>query len=383
MAKQKLTTPTRASLIKAAGRVSKAESQFIDRTELIDPAIKAMQLRKATVEANNKAIQSRANSLMSGFKNNIDLTKLKPEDGGLVKNKVMEIQQIFAEAANIAAGIEDKTSPEYQAQVDIMNGASSTLRNLKSNLDNLESFKGDYLANIEAGNFSNAGMNDMALAQGLVMTEFPISSISDNGNLNWDPKGANYDIGGEPFNFQDYKKPFAKANGTAIQLGKIADAVSRTPNTLTDFDKENVITQVEQAVENPQVLASLISGEDLKQFDFSNIDPDDPNAKDQVVDLITKSIFALQGRSIKSKRTTSSKRTLDYDKNKAVRLLESGSEMPIQTGNYNPKYGYITIKNDPQAGVWVLSDSAGNPIMSGDQYLQTFQTEEQVKAYLK
>ena len=57
--------------------------------------------------------------------------------------------------------------------------------------------------------------------------------------------------------------------------------------------------------------------------------------------------------------------------------------MPIQTGNYNPKYGYITIKNDPQAGVWVLSDSAGNPIMSGDQYLQTFQTEEQVKAYLK
>ena len=294
------TTKTAGSLIKAVGRVSQARSKFFDRgAAIVDPAINKMKEAKAAREANNKAIQQRANGLMSGFKNNIDLTKLKPEDEALVKGKVMEFQKQFAEAANIAAGIEDKTSTEYQAQVDIMNGISANMRNLKSNLDNLSGFKADYLANIEAGNYSNAGMNDMSLAQGLTMTEFPIGSISDNGDLNWDSEGTG------AFNWQDYKQPFAKANGTAQVLGKLADAVSKTPNTLTDFDKENVISQVEQAVENPQVLASLISGEDLKQFDFSNIDPEDPNAKDQVVDLITKSIFALQGRNVTRKTTGS------------------------------------------------------------------------------
>ena len=145
------TTKPGASLIKAVGRVSQAQSKFFDRgAAMIDPAINKMKEAKAAREANNKAIQQRANGLMSGFKNNIDLTKLKPEDETLVKNKVMGYQQQFAEAANIAAGIEDKTSAEYQAQVDIMNGISANMRNLKSNLDNLSAFKADYLANIEA-----------------------------------------------------------------------------------------------------------------------------------------------------------------------------------------------------------------------------------------
>ena len=375
------TTQPGAGLIKAVGRVSQAQSKFFDRgAAMIDPAINKMKEAKAAREANNKAIQQRANGLMSGFKNNIDLTKLKPEDETLVKNKVMGYQQQFAEAANIAAGIEDKTSAEYQAQVDIMNGISANMRNLKSNLDNLSAFKADYLANIEAGNYSNAGMNDMSLAQGLTMTEFPIGSISDNGDLNWDSEGTG------AFNWQDYKQPFAKANGTAQVLGKLADAVSKTPNALTDFDRENVISQVEQAVENPQVLASLISGEDLKQFDFSNIDPEDPNAKDQVVDLITKSIFALQGRSVTRKTTGGATSTSQryaglqdegYSADEpglAAKTLDDLAKIPGRTKTYqgvkieyNPNADMLDPEGDlVQKGGYVVGDE----IYSYDELLQ-------------
>ena len=138
---------------------------------------------KKKKEKENKAIQERANKLMDGFTNDIDVLKFKPEDQTLVKNKVVGWRNEYADAANAASKLENKTGAEYQSYMDTMNDIKARMSNLSNNINNLAATKGEYSKNILAKHYSSAGSNDMALHQGLVMTEFPIGSIDDTGNL--------------------------------------------------------------------------------------------------------------------------------------------------------------------------------------------------------
>lgn len=230
---------------------------------------------------------------MGQFKNDIDVLKFKPEDQTLVKNTITGWRQEYADAANAAAQIQDKSSAEYQEYMDIMNGVKNKMTNLKSNLDNLAAFKGEYAENIKAGHYSNAGANDMSLAQGEVMLQYPIGSISANGDLMW-----NDEAGGGEFGFQDYQMPFEKATGLATALGNIADPIRMQKTPLDDLQRREIKEKVDALVRDPKALASLISDSDLPGFDFSNIDPEDPNAKEQVADLLVKSIEGLRGKGV-------------------------------------------------------------------------------------
>jgi len=257
---------------------------------------KSLEAKKER-ENKNKETQSRVNNLMGQFKNDIDILKFKPEDQALVKNSITEWRNGYAEAANIAATIKDKSSAAYQEQVDIMNNYKNRMVNLKSNLDNLSAFKGEYTQNIDAGTYSNAGANDMALAQGEVMLQYPIGSISDNGDLMW-----NDEAGGGEFGFQDYQMPFGKATGLASALGNIAGNIRTQSTPLDNVQKNEIDERVDNLLSDPKALASLISDSDLPGFDFSNIDPEDPNARAQVRDLLVKSIYDLQGTGVKTNK---------------------------------------------------------------------------------
>lgn len=289
MAKQQRVS----GVVAAAARVSDTQGAFQDRGgQFFSGYNKAMENKKAR-ENKNKETQTRVNNLMGQFKNDIDVLKFKPEDQTLVKNAVAGWRNEYAEAANAAGKIQDKSSPEYQQYVDIMNGVKNKMANLKGNLDNLAAFKGEYSKNIKAGHYSNAGANDMALAQGEVMLQYPIGSIGENGDLMW-----NDEAGGGEFGFQDYQMPFEKATGLATALGAIADPIRTQKTPLDGLQQREIKEKVDALVNNPQSLASLISDSDLPAFDFSNIDPDDPNAKEKVSDLLVKSIVGLRGSGL-------------------------------------------------------------------------------------
>lgn len=281
-----------SGVVAAARRVSDTQGAFQDRgKQFFTGYDKALEAKKEK-EAKNKETQGRVNNLMGQFKNDIDVLKFKPEDQTLVKNTITGWRQEYADAANAAAQIQDKSSAEYQEYMDIMNGIKNKMTNLKSNLDNLAAFKGEYAENIKAGHYSNAGANDMSLAQGEVMLQYPIGSISPNGDLMWDDEGTG------AFGFQDYQMPFEKATGLATALGKIADPIRMQKTPLDDLQKREIKEKVDALVRDPKALASLISDSDLPGFDFSNIDPEDPNAKEKVADLLVRSIEGLRGKGV-------------------------------------------------------------------------------------
>lgn len=282
-----------SGVVAAARRVSDTQGAFQDRGgQFMTGYNKSLEAKKER-EAKNKETQTRVNNLMGKFKNDIDVLKFKPEDQTLVKNTIAGWRNEYAEAANAAAQIQDKTSPEYQELMDTMNGVKNKMNNLKGNLDNLAAFKGEYSKNIKAGHYSNAGANDMALAQGEVMLQYPIGSIGENGDLMW-----NDEAGGGEFGFQDYQMPFEKATGLATALGAIADPLLTQKTPLNEIQKSRIREQVGSLLSDKNALASILSESDLPEFDFSNIDPEDPNAKQQATDLIVNSIENLRGSGI-------------------------------------------------------------------------------------
>jgi len=289
MAKQKNIG---SGVVAAARGVSAVQGKFQDVGEQFMTGFDKSLESKRKKEAENKAIQDRVNSYMDGFNNDIDLIKFKPEEQTLVKNKITGWRNEYADFANQAAAIQDKSSAEYQELIDSMNGIQNRMVNLKNNLDQLAAFKTEYGANIKAKTYSNAGANDMSLAQGEIMYQYAIGSIGDDGNLMWSDEGTG------DFNFQDYQMPFEKATGLATALGKIANPIRMQKTPLDNLQKKEIKEQVDNLTRDPKALASLISDSDLPAFDFSNIDPDDPNAREKVVDLLVNSIYDLRGKGL-------------------------------------------------------------------------------------
>lgn len=281
-----------SGVVTAARGVSAVQGRFQDVGKQFMTGFDKSLESKRKKEAENKAIQDRVNSYMDGFNNDIDLIKFKPKEQTLVKNKIAGWRNEYADLANQAAAIQDKSSAEYQELIDSMNGIQNRMVNLKNNLDQLAAFKTEYGANIKAKTYSNAGANDMSLAQGEIMYQYPIGSIGDDGNLMWSDEGTG------DFNFQDYQMPFEKATGLATALGKIANPIRMQKTPLDNLQKKEIREQVDNLTRDPKALASLISDSDLPAFDFSNIDPDDPNAREKVVDLLVNSIYDLRGKGL-------------------------------------------------------------------------------------
>ena len=264
---------------------------------------KSLEAKKAKEKESEEAL-ARVNTLMDGFTNDIDVLKFKPEDQTVVKNKITEWRGQYAEAANAAAKIKDKSSAEYQQYFDIMNGVQNKMVKLKNNIDSLAAFKGEYAENVKAGTYSVAGQNAMSLAQGETMVTSPIGSITDDGDLEW---AAGVGSVRDGFSFEDYKMPFAKANGVATSLNAIATPLTTMKNPLTQFEKDYVEEQVENLVGNdPDVLASIIADGELKAFNFTDIDPYDPKAKDIVVDRLIQCMYDIRGSRVETPQASDS-----------------------------------------------------------------------------
>ena len=343
-----------SGVVAAARGVSAVQGRFQDvGGQFMTGFDKALESNRKK-EAENKATQDRVNSYMDGFNNDIDLIKFKPEEQTLVKNKIASWRNEYADFANKAAAIKDKSSAEYQELIDNMNGIQNRMVNLKNNLDQLAAFKTEYSANIKARTYSNAGANDMSLAQGEIMLQYPIGSIGDDGNLMWSDEGTG------DFNFQDYQMPFEKATGLATALGKIANPIRMQKTPLDNLQKEEIKEQVDNLTRNPKALASLISDSDLPAFDFSNIDPDDPNAREKVVDLLVNSIYDLRGKGLTSDKEENKENTLTYnDMLDAQSKLEMSREgtTPIEINTvYNVGTATKPIKISVTNNGWTVED---------------------------
>ena len=369
MAKQR-----QSGIVGAAQNVSESQGNFINQGgRFVVGYNKGLETKRKKEEA-NKAIQARANTLMSGFKNDIDVAKFKAEDQKLITGKAIALRNDYALLANEASKIEDKTSAAYLEKLDGMENIKGVMVNMKNNIDNLAATKAEYGANVTKGYYSNAGSNDLALAQGLVMLEYPIGGVDELGNLTWSDEGAGN------FNMQDYKLPFAVASNVAVDLGTLSEAAGKRTMPYDEVQKNGKRQQIANIFSNPDVLASFIAEGELGVFDFKDLDPADPASKDIVIDRVSKSIFdtaakAAANKSNETKKPTGSSKnatsTLNTNwNNDAIKLSNEGmtNELKAPNGEYvviipaGVNYDGFGKKDYPQMRVVGSTDINGNPI---------------------
>ena len=363
MAKQR-----QSGIVGAARRVSDTQGKFQNLGDKFFTGYEKSLETKRKKEEENKAIQGRANTLMGSFKNDIDVTRFKAEDQKLITGKAITLRDDYALLANEAAKIEDKTSAAYFEKLDGMENIKGVMVNMKRNIDNLAATKAEYGANIEKGYYSNAGSNDLALAQGLVMLEYPIGGVDELGNLTWSDEGAG------DFNMQDYKLPFAVATNVAVDLGNLSEAAERKTSPYSDVQKNGKRQEIANIFSDPDVLASFIAEGELGEFDFMDLDPADPASKDIVIERVSRSIFdtAAKAAAKKSKSNSASGTKGSGAASNVVKpnLVATVNDMEafekeIQTnqftgpretrswsigGSSNPEQ--LKIKYDPRTGKW-------------------------------
>ena len=160
-----------SGVVAAARRVSDTQGRFQDvGSQFMTGYNKSLEAKKAR-EAKAKEGIAKANALMDGFKDDIDYMSFTPEEGKLVKDQVVTWRNAYADLANKASKIEDKTSSEYQSLMDEMTGFKNRLVSLKNNIDGRQQLKADFKTDLD--NYSTAGFNDEAIAKATVdMTNY-------------------------------------------------------------------------------------------------------------------------------------------------------------------------------------------------------------------
>ena len=144
-------------LILGAGKAAK---KFVDIGGAIEQGFLAANqsargfTRPKTV-TKNQEYQNRVNSLMGKMKTDIDFTSFSPSETASMRTFLVDKRQKYAEAAKTLANMTDTTSPEYMAQVDIMNGVNSSFVNLAEQIKAYKKSKVEFVDGMMGGAYSD------------------------------------------------------------------------------------------------------------------------------------------------------------------------------------------------------------------------------------
>ena len=255
-------------VVAAARRVSDTQGRFQDvGGQFMTGYNKSLEAKKAR-EAKAKEGVAKANALMDGFKDDIDYMSFTPEEGKLVKDQVVTWRNAYADLANKASKIEDKTSSEYQSLMDEMTGFKNRLVSLKNNIDGRQQLKADFKTDLN--DYSTAGFNDEAIAKATVMAATPFSGVNDRGELMWSDEGL-----GE-FSSTGFKMPASNksAKQAAANIFNEVERQSNARGPLTPALKEALRNELDNSIGSKENLLSFIADNQFKIFKFDDLDPE-------------------------------------------------------------------------------------------------------------
>ena len=330
-----------SGVVAAALKVSESQGQFQDRVgQFMTGYDKAMET-KNKMEAKNQELQAKTNAYVDQFDGDVDLAGFSDEDKAVVKEQVIAYRNEFVEGASGAAKIKDKTSPEYQIYVDKMNAAMSKMEKLRGNLEGIANLKLEYANGFNKEIYSNSQKNTENLLRANAILEGSISSIGDDGSLNFKgytmPNvtgvGGDFTVEDFSYNTKSFKKPFMVAIDEAQVILNMAEAEETSKGEATATHANIIESKLNALLSNPDVLYSIISNSQLQLIPLDSIDPDDPNAKQQAIDLLTQGILDARGAGLteevdsgdKDAPATNVIKPKLVNTVKAMRILESGA----------------------------------------------------------
>ena len=379
-----------SGVVAAARRVSDTQGRFQDvGGQFMSGYDKAMEAKKKR-EEQNQAIQSKANAYIDQFEGYVDLADFNDEDKKLVKSQVINYRNEFIDAANNAAKIKDKSGAEYQMYMDQMNAAQNKMVKLRGNLEGLANLKVELADNFKAKNvYSNSQKNSENLLRANAILEGGIAGIGDDGSLNF--KG--YTVpdavgGGEGFTVDDFsystksfKKPFEVATNEANAILGLANREETLKGQVTENQEKIIRSNVANILANDDALYSILSSSELQLIPLDSIDPDDPNARQQAIDMLTQGIMDSRGVGLTEEPKTSRNDT------RTTAQKNAASDRNLVIKYFKEDVPYFVIKGygfEKSGNKWkVIDERTGLPKLDGSgQKELKVKTKEQAFAIL-
>ena len=278
--KQGISYSADASLVRGEGAMRQAGG-FVDAAKAIgeglDRSFKAMAKGLAERERKQAKIDAQVADSIRSMKGNVDITGLSAAGQKAVNAFLIEQKDIYAQAANLAATLKPGT-PEYTAQVDIMNNVNNSFVALKENLISYELGQTQYTdsyTDFSKGN--NTGKKEFTAN---VFTGKVPFKVGGNGNLVF--SSANGDV-----DFKDINMPFKKNYEAALELDNMYKAIYSSGGF--DASQRNSFeTKLRaMAASNPDAFKSVAADGLNSYADYKNITPDmydDPAKQNEFIE---------------------------------------------------------------------------------------------------
>ena len=271
-------------LILGAGKAAK---KFVDIGAEVSKGLGAAALGGALSGAlgglsktalKNKEYQGKVNTLMGRMKTDIDFTSFSPGETSSMRSFLVAERGRYADAAKALANMTDTTSPEYMAQVDVMNGVNNSFTNLAAQLKSYKEGKVNFAKDMLDGTISAGNP-----------TENTREAMSMYGFLDEDGDGVNdkrldaafniqaggnlgFDVDGKTIDYNTRKPAVMKDYVLSNKLLKGNESAYTAQARMSDTSQKLYREELEQDFESRDALMSMV-------YDFDSIVPTEDLAK--------------------------------------------------------------------------------------------------------
>jgi hypothetical protein len=227
---------------------------------------------------------------MGKMKTDMDFTSFSPEETASMRTFLVNERQKYSEAAKAVANMTDATSPEYMAQVDIMNGVNNSFTNLAAQLKSYKKGKVEYAEGMMSGTYSDG--NDLENSK---INATIYGFIDEDGDGKSDSRlnapfsimeGGNigFNIGGQITRYDETNPPLLKDYELGVDLLKQNETVRKSGQLVSDDAQKMYRLQLQTAFANQDSLRSFIYDfeDEFPTEDLGKLWEENPNNGDVI-----------------------------------------------------------------------------------------------------
>ena len=218
----------------------------------------------------NKEYQGKVNTLMSRMKTDIDFTSFSPAETASMRSFLVGERSKYATAAKALANMTDTTSPEYMAQVDVMNGVNNSFTNLAAQLKSYKEGKVNFAKDmldgtISAGNPTENTREAMAMYGFLDKDGDGVNDKRLDAAFNIQAGGnLGFDVDGKTIDYNTRKPAVMKDYVLSNKLLKGNESAYTAQARMSDVSQKLYREELEQDFESRDALMSMV-------YDFDSI----------------------------------------------------------------------------------------------------------------
>lgn len=371
--------PSGSDVVSSAAAVSAVQGRFIGGGKKFADSFGAALKYKKTMEARAAKNRDAANALMQGFDSYVDVAEFNANEQKAVKAAAMEYRNQFADLANQAARIQDKTSAEYALISDKMQDIKNSMQTLRSNLESYAKYKIQFSEELDA--YSTAGENDKAIYQGKTMIANGFSSINADGSLHFDATSETIDTGetrvvpagfdefgpvgeklepvmetveyeGFDYNSKSYTPPFKPATNAFTAIKNQINISRQSKGEIDPAQRSMLQNEIRKVISQPNVFASLVASQDFQGIinfdDLVATNPDGTLNKEDLEEAslrIANAIIEQRGADLITEESNEGNNTPEYTNTYMVT-------------NFKNKQPIIYYPNS-SSHAWLAVDSTG------------------------